>query len=98
MRIPAPPLADISLVEHVIPAAPISCIPMSAPVLITSRLASRSNFSWKGSPTCTAGKSSSAFSDKSFEAKAAPAIPSFPVAAPTMYTGFPAPCAVADTV
>ena len=32
----------------------------------------------------------------SFEAKAAPAIPSFPVAEPTIKTGFPGPLAVAE--
>ena len=34
----------------------------------------------------------------SFEAKAAPAIPSFPVDEPTMKTGFPGPFAVAEII
>ena len=40
-----------------IPAAPISCIPTIASVCPNSNVASNNSFSWKGSPTCTAGKS-----------------------------------------
>ena len=43
-------------VEQVNPAAPMSWMPTSASLFITSRQASRSSFSMKGSPTCTAGR------------------------------------------
>ena len=51
MRMPTPPLALVSAVEQMMPAAPMSYMPTSAPVGITSRQASSSFFSWKGSPT-----------------------------------------------
>ena len=95
---PTSPLALVSAVEQIIPAAPISCIPATAPVGITSRQASNNFFSWKGSPTCTAGRSSILFSVISAEANAAPPIPSLPVALPTINTGLPTPTAVALTV
>ena len=87
--IPASPFALISDVEQIIPAAPISCIPTTAPVCITSRQASNNFFSWKGSPTCTAGKSSALSAVISADAKLAPPIPSLPVALPTKKTGLP---------
>ena len=95
---PTPPLALISEVEQVIPAAPISCIPTIVPVLANSKLASSNNFSWKGSPTCTAGKSVALSSDISLEAKEAPPMPSLPVSDPTIKTGFPTPAAVAEMI
>ena len=98
IRIPAFPLALISAVEHIIPAAPISCMPTTAPVCITSRQASSNFFSWKGSPTCTAGRSAALSSVISALANEAPPIPSLPVALPTKNTGFPFPSAVAETV
>ena len=52
---PTPPRLPISLVEQVSPAAPMSWMPTSAPVFITSRQASSSSFSVNGSPTWTAG-------------------------------------------
>ena len=58
---PAPPRDPISVVEQVSPAAPMSWMPMSASVCITSRHASSSSFSMNGSPTCTAGRFSRRF-------------------------------------
>ena len=98
IRIPDSPFALISDVEQIIPAAPISCIPTTAPVCITSKQASNNFFSWKGSPTCTAGKSSALSAVISAEANEAPPIPSLPVALPTNITGLPAPFAIAETV
>ena len=95
---PTSPFALVSAVEQIMPAAPISCMPATAPVGITSRQASNNFFSWKGSPTCTAGRSSILFSVISAEANAAPPIPSLPVALPTIKTGLPTPTAVALTV
>ena len=74
----------------------MSCIPTIALVLASSIVASSNNFSINGSPTCTEGKSFAESSVISFEANAAPAIPSFPVAEPTIKTGFPGPLAVAE--
>ena len=48
---PTPPLAAISEVEQVIPAAPISCAATTAPVLNASKQASIKDFSINGSPT-----------------------------------------------
>ena len=95
---PTSPAALISDVEQVMPAAPMSCMPTTAVVLANSSVASSSNFSWKGSPTCTDGKSSALSSVMSFDANDAPWIPSFPVADPTMYTGLPGPEAVAEMI
>ena len=96
--IPCEPAALISLVEHVIPAAPISCIPTIASVFDNSIVASSNNFSWNGSPTWTAGKSSDESSLKSLEAKDAPCIPSFPVLEPTIKIGFPTPFETAEII
>ncbi len=67
-----------------------------ASVSASSIVASSNNFSMNGSPTWTDGKSCADSSVISFEANAAPAIPSLPVAEPTMNTGFPGPLAVAE--
>ena len=83
ISIPAPPRDPISEVEHVRPAAPMSWMPMSASVFITSRHASSSSFSMNGSPTCTAGRFSADRSSNSDEAIVAPWMPSRPVFAPT---------------
>ena len=91
MIIPCSPLADISEVEQIIPAAPISCIPITQPASIISKEASNNNFSWNGSPTWTAGNFSEDLAVISSEAKLAPPIPSFPVAEPTIKTPFPTP-------
>ena len=48
---PFPARPAISAAEDVIPAAPISWIPVIEPLEINSRLASRSSFSVNGSPT-----------------------------------------------
>ena len=95
---PCSPAADISLDEQVIPAAPISCIPTTASVIPSSKVASNNNFSWKGSPTCTAGRSFTESSDISFDANEAPWIPSLPVLDPTIKTGFPTPDEVAEII
>ena len=95
---PTPPFSLISDDEHVIPAAPMSCIPTTAPVWIASSDASKSSFSVKGSPTWTLGRRASESSEISSEANVAPWMPSRPVAEPTMNTGLPTPSAVALTV
>ena len=53
---PTPPREAISHDELVSPAAPMSWIPTTPPVAITSRHASSSSFSRNGSPTCTLGR------------------------------------------
>ncbi len=80
---PVPARAPISEVEQVRPAAPMSWIPTTAPVLSASRQASSRTFSMKGSPTWTVGRRSSLPSPNSAEAMVAPWIPSRPVFAPT---------------
>ena len=80
---PTPPRDPVSDVAHVSPAAPMSCTPTHASVAITSRHASRSNFSMNGSPTCTAGRFSEDDSSNSADAIVAPWMPSRPVLAPT---------------
>ena len=81
--IPTLPFSAISAVEQVKPAAPISWAATTAPVLKASKQASTNDFSKKGSPTCTAGRSSKDSSVNSAEAKLAPPIPSLPVVEPT---------------
>lgn len=90
-RIPTPPLAAISAVEQVIPAAPMSWAATTAPVAKASRQASMRHLPRKGSPTCTAGRSCCASSLSSALAKLAPRIPSRPVVAPTYKIGLPTP-------
>ena len=96
--IPTPPFSLISDDEHVIPAAPMSCIPTTAPVAMASSEASSSSFSVKGSPTWTLGRRASESSVISSDANVAPWMPSRPVALPTIKTGLPTPSAVALTV
>ena len=80
---PVPELLAISKEEQVRPAAPMSWMPTTASVAISSRQASMRHFSVKGSPTCTVGRLSSADSSNSAEAsKLAPWIPSRPVLLP----------------
>ena len=69
---PCPPREPISEVEQVSPAAPMSWMPTSAPVFITSRQASIRSFSMKGSPTWTAGRFSAEDSSNSADAMVAP--------------------------
>ena len=96
--IPTSPFSAISAVEQVRPAAPISWAATTAPVLKASRQASTKDFSRKGSPTCTAGRSSMESSVSSALAKLAPPMPSLPVVEPTYKTGLPMPDAPALTI
>ena len=75
------------------PAAPISWAATTAPVLKASKQASIKDFSRKGSPTCTAGRSLMDSSVNSALAKLAPPMPSLPVVEPTYKTGLPIPAA-----
>ena len=79
---PSLPLSPISTAEQVRPAAPMSWIEITAPVCMSSRQASISDFSVKGSPTCTVGRLSSMVSSNSADAMVAPPTPSRPVRAP----------------
>ena len=79
---PLPPLSPISAEEEVRPAAPMSWMAMMASVAISSRQASSSSFSVKGSPTCTVGRFSSDASSNSADAMVAPWMPSRPVLEP----------------
>ncbi len=80
---PQPPLEAISKEDEVRPAAPMSWIATMASVAISSRQASISSFSTKGSPTCTVGRFSSLLSSNSADAMVAPWMPSRPVLEPT---------------
>ena len=80
---PTLPLPAISTAELVRPAAPMSWMPMMASVPMSSRQASMSSFSVKGSPTCTVGRFSSEFASNSALAMVAPWMPSRPVLEPT---------------
>ncbi len=75
---PEPPLSPISADDEVRPAAPMSWMAMMASVAISSRQASISSFSVKGSPTCTVGRFSSEASSNSADAMVAPWMPSRP--------------------
>ena len=72
----------------------MSCIAIIESSLINSKQASKSNFSVKGSPTCTVGFFSSEFSSNSAEAIEAPCIPSRPVFEPTYTTDLLIPLAL----
>ncbi len=80
---PMPPLAAISVVEQVRPAAPMSWMPTMRPRSMTSRQASSRSFSLNGSPTWTLGRLCSVSLPNSAEAMVAPWMPSRPVLAPT---------------
>ncbi len=80
---PTPPLLAISTLDDVRPAAPMSWIATIASDAISSRHASISSFSVKGSPTWTVGRFSSESSPKSALAIVAPWMPSRPVLEPT---------------
>ncbi len=74
------------------PAAPMSWMPVMAPLAISSRLASSRSFSVNGSPTCTCGRLASSESSLSSSlAKVAPWMPSRPVRAPTAMSVLPTP-------
>ena len=81
--IPTPPLPAISTLEQVSPAAPMSWMATMASVAISSRQASISSFSAKGSPICTVGRFSSESAENSVLAMVAPWMPSRPVLEPT---------------
>ncbi len=72
MIMPDSPLALISQDEHVRPAAPMSCMPTTAPLAMASSVASSSSFSVNGSPTCTLGRFASLSSLISSDANVAP--------------------------
>ena len=89
---PLPPRPAISEADEVIPAAPMSWMPVIAPLAISSRLASRRSFSVNGSPTWTWGRLASSESTlSSSDANVAPWMPSRPVRAPTAMSGLPVP-------
>ena len=88
---PHPARAAISNAEEVSPAAPMSWIPTTRPLPISSRQHSISSFSVKGSPTCTVGRFSLALSSKTSEAMVAPWMPSRPVFDPRYTTLLPGP-------
>jgi hypothetical protein len=67
----------------------MSWIPTTAPLAITSRVASSRSFSVNGSPTWTLGRFASLASEISSEAKVAPWMPSRPVALPRCRRGCP---------
>ena len=79
---PTPPLPAISTEEEVRPAAPMSWMAATAPEAISSRVASISSFSAKGSPTWTVGRFDSDSSSNSAEDMVAPWMPSRPVLEP----------------
>ncbi len=79
---PRPDLKASSERLLVSPAAPMSWTPSTRSFSMASRVASMRSFPKKGSPTWTAGRSSSLSSESSRLAKAAPPIPSLPVLAP----------------
>ena len=96
MSTPTPPRLAISEIELVRPAAPQSPRPTSRSWLSSSRHASMSSFSSKGSPTWTAGRLSSARSSNSWLASTlAPPIPSRPVVEPMSIMRLPGPAATA---
>src|SRR5436190_1691825 len=92
---PTPPFAAISADEDVSPAAPMSWIATMWLEAISSRLASSSSFSVKGSPTWTCGRRRSLACVSSSDANDAPWIPSRPVREPTTSSTLPTPCAAA---
>ncbi len=80
---PTSPLPAISTDELVSPAAPMSWMATMASVAISSRHASISSFSVKGSPTWTVGRLASESASNSALAMVAPWMPSRPVLEPT---------------
>ena len=69
---PTPPLPAISTEDEVRPAAPMSWMAATAPEAMSSKVASISSFSAKGSPTWTVGRFSSEASSNSADAMVAP--------------------------
>ena len=94
---PAPVFAAVSDAAHEMPAAPRSCTPTARPASSSSRHASMSRFSSKGSPTCTDGRLASSPSAKPADASTlAPPMPSRPVAEPSSTARLPTPSACAE--
>ncbi len=82
-RMPPEPFEASSLVAQDSPAAPRSWMPTTSFSANASRVHSMSSFSWKGSPTWTAGRLDGFASSKVSEARMeAPPMPSPPVLAP----------------
>ncbi len=80
---PPEPLDANSLVAQESPAAPRSWMPTTSFSAKASRVHSMSSFSWKGSPTWTAGRFDGLASSKVSDARIdAPPMPSPPVRAP----------------
>ena len=80
---PPEPLEASSDVAQESPAAPRSWMPTTSFSLNASRVHSMRSFSWKGSPTWTAGRLEGLASSKVSEARIeAPPMPSPPVRAP----------------
>ncbi len=99
---PTPPRPAVSLVAQARPAPPRSWIPTTSPVSSSSRQASMSRFSSKGSPTWTLGRlvSSTPASSplKPAEARTlTPPMPSRPVREPSRTARFPGPEAMPST-
>ena len=92
--IPTSPLAAISALEDVRPAAPRSCSATSRPSSSSCSEHSSSFFSSNGSPICTVGRLSASASPSSALASTdAPPIPSRPVRAPNSTITLPTPAA-----
>ncbi|MDQ0933854.1 hypothetical protein QFZ49_003794 [Streptomyces turgidiscabies] len=95
-RMPPEPLDASSDVAQERPAAPRSWMPTTSFSANASRVHSMSSFSWKGSPTWTAGRLDGFASSKVSEARIdAPPMPSPPVRAPYRMTLLPVPDAFA---
>ncbi len=100
---PTPPRPAVSLVAQANPAPPRSWIPTTSFVSSSSRHASISRFSSKGSPTCTLGRLVSSTAPDSPPLKPAdastltPPMPSRPVVDPSRTARFPGPDAIPST-
>ena len=100
---PTPPRPAVSLVAQASPAPPRSWMPTTSPESSSSRQASISRFSSKGSPTCTLGRlvwSATPPSSPPNPADArtlTPPMPSRPVLEPSSTARFPGPDAMPRT-
>ena len=100
---PTPPRPAVSLVAQARPAPPRSWIPTTSLVSSSSRQASISRFSSKGSPTWTLGRLVSSAAPASSPLKPAdartltPPMPSRPVLDPSSTARFPTPDAMPST-
>ncbi len=99
IRMPVPALAADSEVAQQMPAPPRSWMPTTTPRSMSSRQASMSSFSVKGSPTCTLGRLTSEPSSKADDASTeTPPMPSRPVLDPSSRTTLPGPWALASMI